>query len=354
MNDIITLLESNPLNTFPNITTTPTGYPIYNSPYIELRDKLRPLIWDYCQRKDITREEKEQFVLQARPDFPLAACFNVHSVCNLECVMCPYSGTTTEHKKRRMEAAVFKKLLHEFYTVGGKIFTFNNFSDIFAHPSGLEYIDIAFSYKDKMHLYCVTNAVGMKKEYTDYLFSKGFDGIMFFSCHGLSNETYKKVTGKDYFNQAMKNILYALAKHPTPNRVIIQFATDFSSPEEINQAKIFWQKKGCFVNFFPTHTFAGTSSHKTEGQHQGPLAGCAVGWGRDAGLPFYQIVIQPEGSVSLCCIDVLERVYLGNVIEDGIKNVWNSHRFLALIKNLYCGGSLPDDFICRNCDVHIA
>jgi MoaA/NifB/PqqE/SkfB family radical SAM enzyme len=131
--------------------------------------------------------------------------------------------------------------------------------------------------------------------------------------------------------------------------VIVQYATDFSTREEIAAALRFWKGKGCHVNAFSTHTFAGNCAHKESPIIDGPLAGCGVTWGGDAGLPFYQMVIQPQGDVSLCCMDLLASVTLGNVLEDGIAGVWNSRAFTALIDKLYCGDALPPDFLCRKC-----
>ena len=336
-------------NDTPSIVASRDCFPGYHSAYTALRKRVAAVLMDSCANRNLPEEKKRELVRELRPRFPLAACFNVHSVCNLLCIMCPYRTTPASHKAQRMAPEVFARLLAEFHSIGGRIFTFNNFSDIFADKSAYAYLETALQYRDRMQMYLVTNGVGMDKGYVDYLFDAGFEGIMYVSCHGFSKETYKKTTGKDFFERVKANIEYLLARHPFPERIIMQYATDFSTNEELMAAIAYWKGKGCHVNAFRTHSFAGNSGHKSLATIDGPLVGCGETWGVDAGLPFYQIVIQPDGTVSLCCMDLLASVKLGNVISDGIQTVWNSKVFMAIVEKLYCGGTLPKNFICRRC-----
>ena len=76
---------------------------------------------------------------------------------------------------------------------------------------------------------------------------------------------------------------------------------------------------------------------KLKEKRAGRLVGCR-GWGYDAGLPFYQMVIQADGEVTLCCHDVAARVVLGNVLDGGLARVWNGVRLRAAIERIYGGG----------------
>lgn len=325
------------------------GIPNFTSPFISERNRIgKNLLADL-----LTRDLTLNYVLSQRTDFPIAACFNVHTYCNEACVMCPYEDVYASSKNHKlMSIENFRKILREFVDLGGRISTFNNFSDIFAHRLGVEYIKVILNEFKEIQLYLVTNGIGMLPRKIDEVFSNGFDGIVYVSCHAFTSETFLKVTKRDAFELVKSNIEYLASKHPHPERIIIQYAVDYSSEQEIENAKMHWQSLGVTLNRFGTHTFAGNSNHREEKIKNGKLAGCA-GWGTDAGQPFYQIVFQANGDVTLCCHDLLGSVILGNALRDGVYNSWNSEEFKTLINDLYLGASNDPNFICRKCSMAI-
>lgn len=54
-------------------------------------------------------------------------------------------------------------------------------------------------------------------------------------------------------------------------------------------------------------------------------------------LPYKQLIIRPDGKVSLCCNDALGRNTLGDLKKDSILDVWNNDRFKMVRKCLYQG-----------------
>ncbi len=65
-------------------------------------------------------------------------------------------------------------------------------------------------------------------------------------------------------------------------------------------------------------------------------------------LPFKQLIIRPDGKVSLCCNDPLGKNTLGDVSKDTLANVWNNDRFKMVRKCLYEGRENWKH--CKNCD----
>lgn len=65
-------------------------------------------------------------------------------------------------------------------------------------------------------------------------------------------------------------------------------------------------------------------------------------------LPYKQMIIRPDGQVSLCCNDPLGRNTLGDLTKDSILEVWNNQRFKVIRQALYEGReNWPH---CRFCD----
>lgn len=65
-------------------------------------------------------------------------------------------------------------------------------------------------------------------------------------------------------------------------------------------------------------------------------------------LPFKQLIIRPDGKVSLCCNDALGRNTLGDVSKESILDVWNNDRFCTVRECLYIGRENWEH--CKYCD----
>lgn len=65
-------------------------------------------------------------------------------------------------------------------------------------------------------------------------------------------------------------------------------------------------------------------------------------------LPYKQMIIRPDGKVSLCCNDPLGKNTLGDLAKEKIWEVWNNQRFNVVREALYHGReNWPH---CRSCD----
>ena len=64
--------------------------------------------------------------------------------------------------------------------------------------------------------------------------------------------------------------------------------------------------------------------------------------------PFFQMVIRPDGKVSLCCNDALGEVTLGDVAQNSVRHVWHSVERQRVQEAMRAGrDKLP---ICSKCD----
>lgn len=65
-------------------------------------------------------------------------------------------------------------------------------------------------------------------------------------------------------------------------------------------------------------------------------------------LPFKQMIIRPDGKVSLCCNDALGKYTLGDASKERLVDIWYGSRFEMVRKCLYEGRGKWGD--CRFCD----
>lgn len=74
-----------------------------------------------------------------------------------------------------------------------------------------------------------------------------------------------------------------------------------------------------------------------------------VEYGKDrCVLPFKQMIIRPDGKVSLCCNDALGRFTLGDAGKEKLLDIWYGPRFQMVRKCLYEGRENWGN--CKNCD----
>ncbi len=63
-----------------------------------------------------------------------------------------------------------------------------------------------------------------------------------------------------------------------------------------------------------------------------------IDYGKDrCVLPFKQMIIRPDGKVSLCCNDAVGRYTLGDLNQEKMLDVWYGPRFQEVRKSLYEG-----------------
>lgn len=65
-------------------------------------------------------------------------------------------------------------------------------------------------------------------------------------------------------------------------------------------------------------------------------------------LPFTQLVIRPDGKVSLCCNDALGKMTLGDVNINSLMDIWESERFKDIRKKIIALDY--DELLCKYCD----
>lgn len=65
-------------------------------------------------------------------------------------------------------------------------------------------------------------------------------------------------------------------------------------------------------------------------------------------LPFRQIVVRPDGKVSLCCNDAYGKQTMGDLSKESIKDVWYGDKFRKVREAMQKGRG--NYGACRYCD----
>lgn len=229
------------------------------------------------------------------------------NACNNDCSFCPASRKNDTRVHQFMSEELFKKIILELETM-----QYNGMLSLFSNNEPL--LDkriFSFIAYAKKHLPNAKHAL-----YTNgiLLNIKNFK----FLCEHLDKLII------DNYNDAMElnsNI-----------RVILDDYNELSTKCEVS---VFVRKKN--------------QIRDTRGG-QAPNREYIYGFDSACMLPITQMVIRPDGKVSMCCQDAMGVVTLGDVSKEPLRDVWTGEEYTKLRKKLLNGmrGELSN---CKNCDI---
>ncbi|MCM1231447.1 MAG: SPASM domain-containing protein [Ruminococcus flavefaciens] len=228
--------------------------------------------------------------------------------CNGGCEFCPVSIKQESRPECKMDERLFKKIINELEAINydGRLALFSN-NEPFLDERILNFHRYARSHvpRARMHLYTNGTKVSLEQfvEVMKYL-----DELII-----------------DNYNEDLKLL---------PNcRVIKDYCE--RNPEYISRVTIVLRKPREIL------TNRGGDAPNRKEKVSYPNAKCI--------LPFRQMIIRPDGKVSLCCNDPLGKHTLGDVTQDTLVNIWYNDKFNMIRKCLVKGRRNWKH--CEYCDV---
>lgn len=231
--------------------------------------------------------------------------------CNGECGFCPVNKHQDPRKPVKMDEALFHAIIRELAALdySGSVHLYSN-NEPLLDPRIFDFAAAAKQALPKAHLHCFTN------------------GLL------LDLDKYKRLV-EHVDLLTINNYCHDFRFRPNVQEVI-----DYSSADPA----LDYKTRATMRHLGEVMTSrGGQSPNKQEILTKTKPFGCI--------LPVFQLIIRPDGNVSLCCNDALGTITLGNVSESGVEAVWYDEKFQALrAKVLSSRGHFP---ICRQCDTMI-
>jgi len=292
---------------------------------------------------------------------PLASPFSIHIFptfyCNFSCNYCIHGLTKELQQKARfikksMSMDIYKLIIDSIKSFSSqpKSIIFAGHGEPLLHPEIAEMVSLAKQRESAERVEIVTNGSLLNPALSDKIINAGLDRLRI-SLQGLNAEDYKRVCGvKIDFPVFLSNLEY-FYKHKQHTEVfikIIDIALNETGDAERFHAVFDRMCDTAVLEYlFPfieqiDHNAFGKELNKSK--HGGKAAIktdiCA--------MPFYMLVILPNGDVTGCCAVEPPIVY-GNITQNSLTEIWNCKiRAHFLYTQVY---DRKTNAICRNCTV---
>lgn len=184
-----------------------------------------------------------------------------------------------------------------------------------------------------------TNGLLLNKRIMTRLIELKVDSI-FISVDAYFPETYEKTRGSHQFNKLLNNIheFLRLRGEALLPRIGVSFVEEECNKHETELFVDYWKEYADVIR-------VNRLFHKDLTLHEKPKALRSPCWSL-----WDSLLIHPNGDAALCCVDNFRQVPLGNVLDDGVLNVWNNRAFQH-IRSLHLHDRASEVSICSICDL---
>jgi len=236
-----------------------------------------------------------------------------YNVCNLRCVMCPYSKM--KRKKELMSMELFKKIVGEAKELGFTTATLQMYSEPLLDPHLIERIEFVKSLGMKAGFF--TNAMLLDEKMADRLLDSGLDFIKF-SVDAGSKEDYDKIRIGGDWERVKNNIISFYKKRQARGmgnpRITVFMIKQQSNEKNIASHKAFWSEWSDDVNISAVDNRAEDKSRE--------LHGIAY----PCFEPNHPTVLS-NGNLVLCCLDYEGEMVLGDLKKQSLKEIMESEKY---------------------------
>ncbi len=188
-----------------------------------------------------------------------------------------------------------------------------------------------------------TNGFLINDDIAEFLVNLPFDSISI-SIDATTSETLLKTRGTNDLDKLKESVFKLLKYRGDKNRprIGVSFILEEVNSSEKDDFINYWLK---YVDVVRVSSFIDQDSHSS--------------WSTTTTIPskripcpllYEEMTVNFNGDIPICCHDSFCKYKMGNVFEDGVKNVWHGENFNR-VRTLHENGNFDQIDICKNCDV---
>lgn len=280
------------------------------------------------------------------------------SYCNLRCKLCSLDHDKT---KVRMSPDIlkhfFEDLLSDTRFSNLKTIHLYNAGEVLLHPKLEEMLNIIKHYKNEAlkkqirfpQIALLTNATILDEENSTILIQSGVLDHIRFSMDGGNKEKFEEMRLRAKWDVFVKNIstfcdLNNKSPKPIPTGIItlVEYENKLNTKWMSDEfKKLLNMVDGYELRY--AHNWGGEVEveelkNKTKKQFK---VGCS--------LLMHQLVLLPNGDITVCCADLNSKGVIGNVLKEKLFTIYNSPLRLDML-NKFMKGQKKEIDLCKDCE----
>ena len=297
------------------------------------------------------KEVKYGFQKHLSSRFPSQIIVDSTQFCNLACIHCPHPSfiKTDAYSGSHLDIELHKKLIDEIATDGLGICQYIRYTangETLIHPKFDEMIEYAGKYS-KTRINVTTNGVLLTDKKSKKLLDAGVN-VFDISLDAYSDETYSKVRVKGDLSKVRPNVLnlIKLIKEGSYDaKLVVSFVEQPLNMHETKQFEDFWKNAGAdFVVIRRLHSAGGAKdgikSKMEEGLKNVERKPCLYPWER--------LTITPEGDLSYCPTDWMNKSHFIHFSKTTIKEAWQG-KFMNSLREAHLSNNYKGFDFCKQC-----
>ena len=279
-----------------------------------------------------------------RSTFPRRILFEMTSRCNFLCRMCPQQDIT--RPKIDMPHDTIRKVIDEIDSHGIEALSIFQFGEPLLHRDFRKNIAHINTKKNLGVIWMSTNGELFGDDSIECALNSNITYINF-SANAVTEETYKTIVDRDVFSVVQKNLerLYELKgahKQQKKPFIRVQMIEQETTKHEIDIFIKIHHKRADIVSInMLEHINIKNNQFGLQLRGREPLKSCLRVSRNDC-------FIWSNGWVGLCDSAYNGEIYLGNVHNDRLYEIWNGHERQRIL-DLNAKGQMKDIEFCKSC-----
>jgi len=278
-------------------------------------------------------------IIEKQKAGPMKVIIENTNACNAHCVFCVHDKLT--RKTGFMDFSLFRKIIADCANLKVKEVAIYRLGEPLLDPNFSE--KVAYAKKAGIKIVSTnTNASLLNEETAIKILDSGLD-IIYISLDANSKEVYERIRKGLNYDIVKKNIKRFIELKNSRNKekptIILNFCR---TDENKNQVKDFvreWNKHGQ-VWISNTHDWAGKAEVKAKSGLARRIDPCRLLW--------TELIVSWDGKVPLCCIDYDDKIIMGDLKNESIREVWSGER-LKKNRNIHMDGDFNKIPLCESC-----
>ena len=287
------------------------------------------------------------------PSFPRYIDIELTNMCNFQCLMCPVGTKSMKRSQGIMDEKIFKKIIDEINYFKTPI-RFIRWGEPTIHPKFLDFLKLAKN--NQIHCHLNTNGSKITEEMIDVFISLPLDSIKF-SFQGVDNKSYAEMRNINFFDKLIDiiKLFYKMRGNKPFPFIHVATTTTYETSEQIDH----------FYQMMKKHTDLVTGG-KTLMEIIDPLEVKLSNENRErlnflktqetlvkkhfdiCPEVFDKLSINWDGTVSACCSDYDNKMIVGDLRKNSLKEIWLSEK-MKIYRTILAERRYDAIDLCKNC-----